>query len=99
MGERHSRLAEKSISVGQDGVGPSASFLPCPPCPIVGAHGIGPCASFLSGKRSTDELRTQLRRVPELNRRIEVLQTPALPLRQRATSSYCTKIAFCRFFS
>ena len=52
-----------------------------------------------SGKRSTAELLTQLRRVPELNRRIEVLQTPALPLRQRATSSYCTKIAFCRFFS
>ena len=27
-----------------------------------------------------------MRRVPESNRRIEVLQTPALPLRQRANS-------------
>ncbi len=56
----------------------------------MGDHGVGPCASFLSGKRSTAELVTQnsyytkLRRVPESDRRIEVLQTPALPLRQRA---------------
>ncbi len=57
----------------------------------VGDHGVGPCASFLSGKRSTAELITRKeqlyqiwRRVPELNRRMGVLQTPALPLRQRA---------------
>ena len=60
------------------------------PIYFVRAHGIGPCTSFLSGKRSTNELSARpisnenLRRVRELNPRIAVLQTAALPLRQRA---------------
>ncbi len=68
-------------------------------CPLVGCLGIEPSTSFLSGKRSTNELAALSfavrraryprttdpeRRGRELNPCIEVLQTPALPLRHRA---------------
>ena len=68
----------------------------------MGGSGIEPMTSYLSDKRSTTELTAlaslqtfcilpDLRRERESNPRIDVLQTPALPLRHRAELSNYTQ--------